>query len=155
MPDCRIKVLGYEKKDGVDIVCDLSSETLELGAIADAFILTQTLPFTFDIKRMLANCFSLLRPGGTLLITVPGITQISRYDYDRWGQFWSFTEKSLEKLIQEACDHAEFSIESFGNVKVAASFLYGLPLQSLSKKDLNSRDKDYQFLITAVVKKTC
>ena len=29
-------------------------------------------------------------PGGSLLLTVPGISQIARYD-DHWGDYWRFT----------------------------------------------------------------
>jgi hypothetical protein len=32
-----------------------------------------------------------LKPGGVLLATVSGISQISRYDMYRWGDYWRFT----------------------------------------------------------------
>ena len=54
----------------------------------DCIILTQTLPFIYDMVSAVGNTYRALRPGGVLLATLPGISQISRYDMDRWGDYW-------------------------------------------------------------------
>jgi hypothetical protein len=145
-------VFSYLAADGVDFVGDLESGDGIAKDIADCFIMTQTLPFIFDLKSAVKNSIKMLRPGGHLLITASGITQISRYDYDRWGQFWCFTEMSLKMLF----DHPEVEeviVESYGNVKASTAFLYGLATHELSKAELDYSDKNYQMLITAIVKK--
>ncbi len=58
----------------------------------DCIILTQTLPFIYDLKGAVAATRDALKPGGTLLVTLPGICQISRYDMERWGDYWRFTD---------------------------------------------------------------
>jgi ubiquinone/menaquinone biosynthesis C-methylase UbiE len=43
----------------------------------DCFIMTQTLQYIFDFKKALRTCRRILKPGGTLLLTVPNISPIS------------------------------------------------------------------------------
>jgi len=136
-----------------DIVGDLVTGQGIGEGIADCFILTQTLPFVFDVRSAARHAVRALRPGGHLLVTVPGITQISRYDMDRWGHFWSFTDMSLRRLFEEVVPKDCVEVATHGNVKVAACFLYGLPQTALSTEDYDQHDPDYQVLITAVVRR--
>lgn len=121
--------------------------------LIDCFILTQTLPFIYDIHKAVVNALRMVKPGGTLLITVPGITQISRYDMDRWGHYWSFTDASLLRLLLEVVPRSQIRIQTYGNVKAAACLLYGLAANELSSDDLEFHDPDYQVTISAVVRK--
>jgi hypothetical protein len=59
--------------------------------VFDCMILTQTFSFIYDAKSAIRHCYQALKPGGILLATFLGISQISRYDMDRWGEFWRFT----------------------------------------------------------------
>lgn len=135
------------------LVGDLATGRGIPDALVDCFILTQTLPFIYDIHSAMRNSLKVVKPGGILLITVPGITQISRYDMDRWGHYWSFTEASLSKLLREVVPKSRVQIQTYGNVKTAACFLYGLASDELSRNDLDHHDPDYQIIISAVVKK--
>ena len=63
--------------------------------------MTQTLLVIFDFRAAIANCYRALKPGGVLLATFPGISQISRYDMDRWGDYWRFTDLSARRLFEE------------------------------------------------------
>lgn len=121
--------------------------------LADCFILTQTLPFIFDVRLAAENVIRLLKKGGTALVTVSGISQISRYDMDRWGHYWSFTTASLQRLFEACRDVQSVEVKAYGNVKSAASGLYGLAVEDMELEDLMHQDDDYQQLITAVVKK--
>lgn len=161
---------GYTTKYGTDIeksismhVCDASEEdniiaNLETGEgivdeLADCFIITQTLPFIYDVKAAAENTIRFLKKGGTALVTVSGITQISRYDMDRWGHYWSFTTASLKRLFEECKDVESVEINAYGNVKSSVSGLYGLAVEDMDESDLIYQDDDYQQIITAVVKK--
>jgi hypothetical protein len=145
-------VFSHVAGEGVDITGDLEKEFPPQAAL-DCFIMTQTLPFVFDVGSALKNSFGMLAEGGVLLVTVPGITQISRYDYDRWGQYWSFTKQSLSMLVAQNCIDAELKIASYGNAKLAASFLYGVPIEKLSKDTISFNDPDYEMLIVARIRK--
>ena len=138
---------------GADIAGDLATGIGIPNEICDCFILTQTLPFIFEVQSAIYNSMRILKPGGNLLITVPGITQISRYDMTRWGHYWSFTDMSLRKLLEKAVPPENIKIKVYGNVKAATSFLYGLSQQEMSNEDLDFEDSDYQVTIAAVVKK--
>src|SRR5262245_9564385 len=66
----------------------------------DCFILTQTLQFVYDVQAALQTTYRILKPGGVLLATFPGISQISD---DRWADYWcwSFTSLSAQRLFEE------------------------------------------------------
>lgn len=119
----------------------------------DCMILTQTIHCIYDIKSVILNSYRALKPGGIILATLPGISQISRYDMDRWGDYWRFTTLSAKKLFEEAFPAENITIKSYGNVLVAISFLEGLSLEELDKSELDYTDEDYQVLITVRAQK--
>lgn len=132
------------------IVGDLTDiSTLPANSI-DCFICTQTFNFIFDVQKAIAGAHHLLRPGGVLLATVSGISQISRHDMDRWGDYWRFTSASMQKLF-EPVFKGGVVVETFGNALAATTFLQGLVVEDLPDSALlGERDDDYQLLITVV-----
>lgn len=142
--------------DSVDnncIIVNLETGEGVIDDLADCFILTQTLPVIFDVQAAAENAIRLLKSGGVALVTVSGITQISRYDMDRWGHFWSFTTASLKKLF-ESCEDVEYvEVKAYGNVKTSISALYGLAVEDMKQEDFAYQDDDYQQIITAMVRK--
>jgi hypothetical protein len=141
------------ESNNVNIIGNLETGDSIPGEIADCFILTQTLLCIFDVDSAIKNSIKILKPGGCLLLTVPGITQISRFDMDRWGHYWSFTDLSLKRLLEKYTQPENISIKTYGNVKAASAFLYGLSCGDISKHDLDHHDSDYQVLIAASVRK--
>ncbi|MDE6743356.1 MAG: hypothetical protein K2J95_05720 [Lachnospiraceae bacterium] len=119
----------------------------------DCIILTQTLPFIYGCDKVIANIYKMLRKGGTALITAGGISQISRYDMDRWGHFWSFTTASLKRLIEESAFGENYEITVYGNVKVACALLYGMAAEELKTEELEYADEDYPVSICVIVTK--
>ncbi len=120
----------------------------------DCIILTQVLPFLFDVRGAIGTCHAALRPGGIVLATVPGISQISRYDMDRWGDFWRFTSLSARRLFEESFSPSHVAVETHGNVEVAKAFLDGLALEEMAPMVLNHRDGDYEVIITVAAIRT-
>lgn len=114
----------------------------------DCMILTQTFLVIYDVQSAIANSYAALKPGGVLLATFPGISQISRYDMDRWGDYWRFTDASARRLFGDVfgCDNT--TIATYGNVLAACAFLHGMAAQELKLKELTYNDPDYQLLIT-------
>jgi SAM-dependent methyltransferase len=77
----------------------------------DAFnclILTQLFNVVYDVEAAITNCYRALKNNGVLLATFPGITQISRYDMDRWGDYWRFTSLSARRLFEEVFSAGHF-----------------------------------------------
>ena len=115
----------------------------------DCFVMTQTLPFIFDVQSAVKHALQLLKPGGVLLITVPGITRISTSDAVRYGHYWAFTAQSIEKLFS----NCNFSITQYGNVASAKAFLDGLAADELSAKDLGFVDERFPVIFGVKVVK--
>ncbi|MCZ7547079.1 MAG: class I SAM-dependent methyltransferase [Anaerolineae bacterium] len=114
----------------------------------DCVILTQTLNVIYDVHAAVRTVYRLLKPGGVALVSVPGISQISRYDMDRWGEYWRFTTASARRLFEECWPPAGVEVQAHGNVLDAAAYLYGLASDDLRRGELAFHDPDYELLIT-------
>jgi hypothetical protein len=130
------------------IVGDLATGAGIPSGHFDCAILTQVLPFIFDVRGAVAHIRRLLRPDGVALVTVPGISQISRYDMDRWGDYWRFTTLSAQRLFEEHFPSEQVQVRSWGNVLAATAFLQGMCAKDLENAELLHADDDYQLLIT-------
>ena len=143
------EVLHYDDSNKkATIVGDLTKpETLPKERI-DCFICTQTLNFIFDVPKAIEGSYKVLKQGGTLLCTVSGISQISRYDMDRWGDYWRFTDLSIRKLMESVFGEGNVEIVTFGNALAATAFLQGLAIDDLPDTSLlDKKDLDYQITI--------
>lgn len=135
------------------IIGDLTDRSTLPAESVDCFICTQTFNFIFEVQKAVFGAHHLLRPGGTLLATMSGISQISRYDMDRWGDYWRFTTASARQLFEPVFGGG-VEIESFGNVAAACAFLQGVALEDLPDRGvLDHSDPDYQLLVTVVARK--
>lgn len=113
----------------------------------DAIILTQTLHFIYDVRAAIRTLYRVLKPGGVLLLTVPGITQT---DSGEWGEtwYWAFTDRSMRRLLAEVFPPERVTIETHGNVLAAVALLHGLGAVELSRSELSHHDVDYALIIT-------
>jgi SAM-dependent methyltransferase len=137
-----------EQKPNVTIIGSLESAGDIPSNSFDCIILTQTLQLIFDVPAALSTVNRILKPGGTTLVTVPGIAQISRYDMDRWGDYWRFTTKSMRRLFEHCFPKENIEIQAYGNVLASIAFLEGLSAGELRRKALDTVDPDYELLIT-------
>ncbi|HQY88194.1 MAG TPA: glycosyltransferase [Tepidisphaeraceae bacterium] len=142
----QVDVLNYVAGDTTTIVGNLETGDNVPKNAFDCIILTQVLPFIFDVRRAIANCHAALKPGGVLLVTVSGISQVAIEDY---GDFWRFTTTSLNRLLQESFGADGVKTQGFGNVLTATSFLYGIASNELKMEELDHRDEQYDVIIAA------
>lgn len=138
-----------ERRAGVTMVGDLTRTGDFAADQYDCVLLTQTLPFIFDAAAAVRTVHHILRPGGVVLATVPGISQISHYDMDRWGHHWAFTTRSITRLFGDAFGAGAVRVESHGNVLAAIAMLHGLSAADLRASELAHIDPEYQVVITA------
>jgi len=130
------------------IVADLSCADNIASGKFDCLILTQTLQYIYDVHSAIKHLHRILKPEGVILATIPGISQISRYDMHQWGEYWRFSDISAKKLFGNIFGMNNVTTESYGNVLSACSFLYGISREELKYEELNFKDPDYQLLIS-------
>ena len=129
------------------IVADLTNAPQIPDATFDTIILTQTLLLIYDLPAAIATLHRILKPEGILLATVPGISPIIRNDADKWGQYWSFTQMSVQRLFGDVFTPDNVRVQAYGNVLSATGFLYGLGTQELRVAELDYHDPDYEVII--------
>jgi SAM-dependent methyltransferase len=129
------------------IVADLADAPHVPDETFDCIVLTQVLQLLYRPDAAVATLRRILRPGGVLLMTVPGITQIA-VNYE-WPWYWSFTSLSVRRLLHEAFGADQVQCESQGNVLTATAHLYGVSAAELTPAELDHVDPDYQVIITA------
>jgi SAM-dependent methyltransferase len=127
------------------IVADLNDPAALKGETFDCVIFTQTLQFFLEPARALRHLHGSLKPGGVLLMTVPGITPVR--SRDAW--YWSFTEATVKSLLGELFAPADTVVCSYGNLVTATAFLQGLCAAELSQRELAASDPAYPLLIGA------
>lgn len=143
-------VLNFSQKNPqTTLIGDLATGQGIPAVSFDCIILTQTLPFIFEAKTAVFNCLKALKPSGVLLATFPGISQISRYDMERWGDYWRFTDHSAQRLFGDIFGTQNVTIRTYGNVLTACAFLLGLAAHELKQSELQYCHPDYQVLIGA------
>jgi SAM-dependent methyltransferase len=134
------------------IVGDLSKSGILPSGEFDCVVLTQTLHLIFDMRKALSELARSLKPGGTLLVTVPGITPVDRGE---WGYtwYWSLTELALAQLLSESFDEKDVLTATFGNVFAAVCFLQGLAVSEVPTSKLDILDPSFPVTVTAKVVK--
>jgi SAM-dependent methyltransferase len=130
------------------VVGDLTTGAGIPEAAYDCFICTQTLQVIYDVREAIAGTRRLLAPGGVLLATLPGISQISREDMRDWGDWWRFTARSAHRLFAEVYGDEHVEVRQHGNVRAAAAFLYGLAAEDLDAAALETVDPDFHLVMT-------
>ena len=136
------------------LVADLSKDNDLPENTFDCVICTQTLPFIYGLRPAIISLYRILKPGGVLLATLPGISRISPQDMEQTGDYWRFTDASARKLFAESFNEEQLDIGVYGNVLAATSFLHGLASEELTQAELDHVDTNFQLLITVRAIKT-
>jgi SAM-dependent methyltransferase len=113
----------------------------------DVIILTQVLHVLSDMKAAVSVAHRALKPGGCVLATLPCITQVSRFDMDRWGDYWRTTDLGARTLFESSFRRESITVTAYGNVLTAIASLTGLSAEDLRTDELDYNDPDYQVLI--------
>lgn len=119
----------------------------------DCFILTQTLHLLYDFRGALSHALRVLKPGGTLLLTVPAVSRVPPEEGGLDTDYWRFTAASLRRLLAELLPLEAFEVTSYGNVLAAAGFLYGLAVEDLEPGELDRLDPHFPVIIAARARK--
>jgi hypothetical protein len=116
------------------------------GSAFDAIVLTQTLQFLPDPRQALVNLVAALKPGATMLVTVPALSRVSD-ETDRWR----WTPHGLEELTSGL--GCVTSVAGRGNVLTSRGFLMGLGAEELPDSTLRFDDPAFPLIVTARLNK--
>jgi glycosyltransferase involved in cell wall biosynthesis len=144
----RVDVLNVAAGDPeTTIVADLAAGEVIPSAAFDCLVITQTLHLVYDVSAAVRTLHRILRPGGTVLATVPGISPLSA---DRWAQtwYWSLTPLSATRLFADVFGAENVEVSASGNVLASVAFLEGLAAGELRRRELESNDPQFPLLIT-------
>ena len=152
---------GVESSDVLDIDSSNSSATIvaDLGSADDVpsetfdcFVLTQTLQYIYDLQSAVGHVQRILRPGGTVLCTVPTVSRIARGTPDT--EYWRLTQAGCRRLFADAFTGGTVEARSYGNVLTAVAFLIGMAAEELSTSELELVDPFFPLLVTVKATKT-
>jgi SAM-dependent methyltransferase len=131
----------------VTIVGDLQVPGTLPAAAFNCIVATQTLQVIFDFNAALDALARAMRPGGVLLLTVPGISPIDRGEWSSvW--YWTFTQQSLSRLAAAHFPGWDVRIVQHGNIFAAISFLHGLSAAEVDPAKLDVTDAAFPVTLT-------
>ena len=105
----------------------------------DCVIGTAILDRVYNLRAMLKALYRILKPGGVLLATLPGMP------YNP-SQYWAFTMHSAQRLFAESL--LPTHVRAYGNVLTAVTQLLGFSVAALRQNEISHQDDQYQVLIT-------
>jgi SAM-dependent methyltransferase len=109
----------------------------------DVALVTQTLQFVARPVDAVRNLLAALRPGGTLLLTVPSLSRIGDPS-DRWR----WTPLGIRDVLTEAAPPgAEVDTTGWGNGLAARAFLFGLAVEDVEAAILERTDPDFPVIV--------
>ena len=128
------------------IVGDLADAPQIADATFDCIVVTQTLHLIYDVDRAVATLHRILRPGGVVLATFPGISQLSE---DEWSRTWSwaFDSRLAGRLFAFHFGDRGVTAEAHGNSLAAAAFLQGLATADLAPVQLDVYEEGCELLV--------
>ena len=139
---------------GATIVATLEDAPQIPSERFDCVILTQTLHLIYDLRAALSTLHRILKPGGVLLVTMPGISQVCHDRSYPETDSWRFTAYSAKRLFNEYFPENDIQVHTYGNVLAATAFLYGLATRELKPNELDHHDSDYPVIIGVRARKT-
>lgn len=159
--DEYIKRFGEERVDHADVLdvdqrnqkCTLALDLAQPDSapenVFDCILCIQTLFEIYDHNLALQSIYKMLKPGGVVLASLPGICQRVRGRMLGVGgtDWWRYTARSAEYLFAGAFGQENVQISTYGNVLTATALLHGLIEPELTRAELDYHDPDYEVTI--------
>jgi len=106
----------------------------------DCLIVTQVLQYIDDLDAAVRSMHRVLKPGGSLLVTVPTLGKLDGHEDHVAGHYWRFTPDSARYLFQKRFAPDKVEVQGWGNVLVATSMLQGLAVEEFPRAKLQRYD---------------
>jgi SAM-dependent methyltransferase len=145
----RVEVIDIDPENPrATIVADLAESGSLPSNTFDCLLILQTLQYTSSFVAAAANCVEALRPGGSLVLALPGLTAHDpRIPLDR--DRWRFLPAGAEEMLRQVAPHAERTVVGYGNLISALAFLHGVSAEELRQDELAYYDPRFPVLTCA------
>lgn len=131
---------------------DLANPSVLPPHAFDCIVLTQTLQLVYDVPQAVRHIHRALAPGGVVLVTAPGISQVDGGEW-KHAWFWSFTPLAMKRLFGDVFGPDSVAVEHYGNVFAATAFLQGLAVEDVESRDLEPIDEAYPLVVAVRARK--
>lgn len=147
-----------ERSDVIDLNEENTSRTLTIDlarpqdapeGLFDCILATQVLLVIRDYRSAMQSLYKMLKEGGVLLLTVPGISPlVTGHMISGVGEdWWRFTGRSVGYEFGNVFGHGQVEVQTYGNVLTATAFLHGLVAQELTAEELHYHDPAFEVMI--------
>lgn len=133
--------------DAATVIGDLRRLDAIADGAYDCVLLVQVLSFIDDVVAAVAEAARIVRPGGTLLVTVPGMAPLDP-EAPPGLESWRFTKNSLHFLFRAHFDDRDLEITSWGNVRAGVGIWVGMAQEDFRARDLDPVDERYPCVLT-------
>ena len=134
---------------GASYTCDLADAPQIPSDSYDCFLLPNTLQHVAHLSAALRTTLRVVKPGGTLLASVPGLLPLIP-DVD---DYWRLSPAGWRKTLAQEWAGCDVAVEGHGNCLAAAAAMYGVALEELTDRELTAHDPRYPVLVTISCRK--
>jgi len=135
-----------DRNPAATIIADLVEAPQIPDETFDCIVVTQTLHVVYDIRDAVGTLHRILRPGGIVLATFPGISQVV---LDEKGRTWSWAldARLARQLFVSRFREGGVTVATFGTFLAAAAFLQGLAADELTPAQLDANEPGCELLV--------
>lgn len=128
------------------VIADISAAPTIPDETYDCVILTQVLHLIYDLRATVAECRRILRPGGTLLVTLPALSRLSRELADT--DHWRVTPVGAQRLFGDVFGSENVHVKGHGNAVLCCAFLMGVAAEEVGGRHLRRHDPLFPLVVT-------
>jgi SAM-dependent methyltransferase len=122
---------------------DLRNLTQVEDNVYDCLIVTQTFNVIDNYHAAIKECFRILKPGGTLLVTVPTVSPCWNVKIN----LWRYTPEAALSVFGQYFGKKNTQVTSYGNNEVATSFWIGFSKEDLAESLFSKQDADSPLIV--------
>ena len=127
-----------------------SGRELQAAAAADWVVLDRCLQWRTDMGAALEDVVGRMRPGAVL---VTFFTGIARAELENRAPLWTVAPYAARRLHEERRDLERVAVEQYGNVTLALAWIYRLPADDLTERELATVDPAFPVLVAVTASK--
>lgn len=140
----KTDVLDIDRKNKkATIYGDIQNLDMIKDDTYDCIILTNVLGIIPDYEAAVRECHRILKPGGTLLLTVSSFSPTR----DLEANLWRFTVTSAKFVFGKYFSPKKLDIQSYGNVLTGQCFWVGMSQEELTLEELSYQDPRFSCLV--------